>query len=57
MPHTTTGVTPAELLMGQNLQTRFYKLYPDRRDEVEKHQAQQKRDHDNRTKRCDFQMY
>ena len=55
-PHTTTGVTPAELLMGRNLQTRFHKLYPDRREEVEKHQAQQKRDHNNRTKRCGFQQ-
>ena len=25
----TTGVTPAELLMGRNLQTRVHKLYPD----------------------------
>ena len=55
--HTTSGVTPAEptLLMGRNLQTHFHKLYPDRREEVEKHQAQRKRDHDNRMKRCDFQ--
>ena len=30
--HTTSGVTPAAptLLMGQNLQTHFHKLYPDR---------------------------
>ena len=54
-PHTTTGVTPAELLLRWNLQTRFHKLYPNRREEVEKHQAQQKRDHDNCMKRCDFQ--
>ena len=45
-PHTTTGVTRAELLLGRNLQTRFHKLYPSRREDVEKHQAQQKCDHD-----------
>ena len=49
MPHTATGVTPAELLMGRNLQTCFHKLYPDQRKEVEKHQAQQKCDHNNGT--------
>ena len=55
MPHTTTGVPPAELLIGRNLQTRFHKLYPNRREDVEKHQAQQKRDHDKRAKRCNLQ--
>ena len=54
-PHTTTGVTPAELLMGRNLQTRFHKLYPNRRNDVEEHQARQKRSHDNRSRGRDFQ--
>ena len=54
-PHTTTGVTPAELLIGRNPQTRFHKLYPNRREDVEKQQAQQKRDHDKRAKRRHFQ--
>ena len=34
-PHTTTGTTPAELLLGRQLQTRFHKLYSDRRKVVE----------------------
>ena len=38
-PHTTTGTTPADLLLGRQLQTRFHKLYPDRREVVEKHQT------------------
>ena len=41
-PHTTTGTTPAELLLGRQLQTRFHKLYPDRQGAVEKHQTRQK---------------
>ena len=54
-PHTTTGVTLAELLIGRNLQTRFHTLYPNRREDVEKHQAQQKRDHDKSAKRRHLQ--
>ena len=46
-PHTTTVVTPAEFLIGRNLHTHFHKLYPNRQEDVEKHQAQQKRDHHN----------
>ena len=55
-PHTTTGVTPAELLFGRNLQTQFHKLYPDRRSVVEEHQASQKRWHDQHVKQREFQL-
>ena len=54
-PLTTTGVTPAELLIGRYLQTRFHKLYPNRREDVEKHQPQQKHDHDKHAKRRHLQ--
>ena len=55
-PHTTTGVPPAELLFGRNLQTRFHKLYPNRRDRVEEYQAKQKQGHDQQAKWREFQL-
>ena len=39
-PHSTTGVSPAELLMGHRLQSRLDLLFPDIRDRV---QSQQKK--------------
>ena len=46
-PHSTTGVPPAELLMGRRLRTRFDLLYPDISRKVESQQFRQKLGHDN----------
>ena len=46
-PHTTTGVSPAELLMGRRLRSRLDLLYPDVSRRVEKQQDRQKQTHDN----------
>ena len=40
-PHTTTGVTPAELLMGQRLRTHLDLMHPDLMSNVEKKQEKQ----------------
>ena len=45
--HTTTGVSPAELLMGRRLRSRLDLLYPDVSRRVEKQQDRQKQTHDN----------
>ena len=53
-PHSTTGVTPAELLFGRSLQTWFHKLYPNQ-SLVVKEQRRQKEAHDNGTRWREFQ--
>ena len=45
-PHSTTGVSPAELLMGRKLRTRFDLWLPDLQMSVEKKQWKQKQCHD-----------
>lgn len=45
-PHTTTGVSPAELLMGQRLHSRFDLLYPTMSEKVQTQQLKQKLNHD-----------
>ena len=45
-PHTTTGVAPAELLMGRKLVSRFDLLTPDVGQRVERKQEEQKQRHD-----------
>ena len=45
-PHSTTGISPAELLMGRRLCSRLDLLYPDVTDRVEGKQWEQKRIHD-----------
>ena len=45
-PHSTTGISPAELLMGRRLRSRLDLLYPDVTDRVEGKQWEQKRIHD-----------
>ena len=44
-PHSTTGVSPGQLMMGRNLKTRFDLLKPDLVTRVEQKQ-QQKKNHD-----------
>jgi hypothetical protein len=46
-PHTTTGIAPAELLMGRRLRSRLDLLYPDVSRKVENQQQRQKESHDN----------
>ena len=45
-PHSTTGVPPAELLMGRRLRSKLDLLYPELSDKVEKEQMRQKHSHD-----------
>ena len=45
-PHSTTGVSPAQLLMGRNLKSRLDLLKPDISQRVEAKQQQQKTTHD-----------
>lgn len=45
-PHSTTGVTPAELLMGRRLRSRLDLLFPDVSRRVESQQTRQKQSHD-----------
>ena len=49
-PHITTGVSPSSLFMGRELRTRFDLIKPDINKRVCEKQAQQKTDHDTRTK-------
>ena len=45
-PHTTTGIPPAEMLMGQRLQNRLDLFYPDMPLKVQAQQLKQKLAHD-----------
>ena len=47
-PHSTTGVAPAELLIGRRPRSRLDLLHPDVTDRVRQRQAAQKADHDQR---------
>ena len=46
-PHSTTGLTPAKLLLGRNLRTRLDLLKPNTAEHVEHKQWNQKASHDN----------
>lgn len=46
-PHSTTGVAPAEMLMGRKLRSKFDLLYPDVPEKVLDKQSAQKKSHDN----------
>lgn len=45
-PHTTTGVSPATLLMGRRLRSRLDRLFPDLSDTVQSQQSKQAQQHD-----------
>ena len=47
-PHSTTGVTPAELLIGRKPRTHLDLLHPDRSKRVEEKHSSQKQCHDSR---------
>ena len=45
-PHSTTGLPPAEMLMGRRLRSRLDLLFPDVSQQVETQQQRQKHSHD-----------
>ena len=53
-PQTTTGVSPAELLLGHRLRSRLDLLKPDLQASVLDKQQQQKEQHDRRSKKREF---
>ena len=53
-PHSTTGISPAELLLGQRPRTHLDQLHPDLAYTVRKQQEQQKTAHDQRVKARSF---
>ena len=53
-PHTTTGVSPSELLLGRRPRSRLDLLKPNTADRVETRQLQQKVQHDTRAKARTF---
>ena len=55
-PHSTTGVTPAELLMGRPLRTHIDLVKPSIDSRVREKQSDQKRNHDKRVKQRTFEV-
>ena len=53
-PHTTTGVSPAELMFGRPLRSRLSLIRPDLHERVLEKQAQQKSAHDRSAKHREF---
>ena len=56
MPQTTTGVSPAELLIGTRPRTRLDLLHPNTAKRVEQKQYQQKQQHDSKAKAREFKV-
>lgn len=55
-PHTTTGVSPAELFMKRQLRTHLDLMKPSYEDKVIKQQLQQKQGHDKKARQRDFEV-
>ena len=55
-PHSTTGVSPSELLIGRKLRTRLDLLRPDPSKRVEQKQLKQKTSHDSKAKARDLKV-
>ena len=55
-PQSTTGVSPAELLMGRRLRSRLDRVFPDSPDNVLKKQQSQKTQHDKNVKLRNFEV-
>ena len=53
-PHSSTGVSPAELLMGRRLWSHLSQLHPELEERVKNAQTRQKRDHDKSVKQRMF---
>ena len=56
IPQSTTGVSPAELLMGRRLRTRLDLLQPSIQKRVESQQFKQKEAHDTRARLRKFSV-
>ena len=54
--HSTTGITPAELMFGRKLQTHLDQLHPNQSNVVQQSQYHQKIAHDSHTKKQDFEV-
>ena len=54
-PHSTTGISPAELLLGRRPRTRLDLLHPNTTGRVEEKQEAQKRHHDSKARARTFQ--
>ena len=55
-PHSTTGVSPAELLLNRRPRSRLDLLYPDVSSRVRKNQVKQKANHDNHSRKRTFNV-
>lgn len=55
-PHSTTGTTPAEMLMGRRLRSRLDLLKPNLEQKVTEKQQQLKSFHDNHCRNCTFSV-
>ena len=55
-PHSTTGISPAEMLMGRRSRSRLDLAVPDIRNKVQKKQQTQKFNHDQRARSRTFQV-
>ena len=55
-PHSTTGVPPAELLLGRRPRSRLDLLHPNIAERVHGQQAKQKNSHDRHCHRRDFRV-
>ena len=53
-PHSTTGIPPAELLMGRRLRSRLDLLQPSLTSKVQQSQMTQKQNHDTKKPYCQF---
>ena len=53
-PHTTTGLSPSEMLLGRKLRSRLDFLKPDIQQKVIQKQAKQKSDHDKHSQTRNF---
>ena len=55
-PHSVTGITPAELLMGRRLRSTFDLVYPDLEGKVRRRQTAQKGEHDKHAQQRDIKQ-
>ena len=53
-PHSTTRMTPAELMFGRQLRTRFYLLHPELNVKIERKQQQQKKNFNRNVQQREF---
>ena len=56
MPHTSVGVSPAELTFGRRLDTPLDNLHPDMGKKVRQQQKMQKKAHDRRARPKEFTL-